>query len=424
MRHYSKCLEDIEAALMFGYPEDMQYKLMDRRGRCLLRCHRLYEAQEALEVASLLVQKSKLSAEDKLKFKQEIKNSMNESVEQSVCEESNLEGQRLIMDFHPCIPGLSSKLEVGYDTRRGRHCLAAQEVSAGEAVCVDIPVTWCLSHNYSLTHCHHCCRSLNADLGGCSGGYPSPLSRQETVLFCSLSCLQVASTSYHRHEAALPLSSIFRIEGAGATTRGRGGGFDEISGAVMMAVRAITQKKLQFFTETDWLSECKESHVPQEVCDDDDILYKYRALFNMVSHHESRSEVDLLSTTMKTVFILQLLSEIHYCNHERDSERLGPIIFHLLEVIQYNSHPIDMVTGDIDPSTNVNLVEIGSAVYPSLAMVCNHSCDPSTIRLSRGRELRMFARQAEDCETKVEWLRTTFGKIIPTHILPAMFQLN
>ena len=56
MRHYSKCLEDIEAALMFGYPEDMQYKLMDRRGRCLLRCYRLYEAQEALEVASLLVQ--------------------------------------------------------------------------------------------------------------------------------------------------------------------------------------------------------------------------------------------------------------------------------------------------------------------------------------------------------------------------------
>ena len=41
MRHCSKCLEDIEAALMFGYPEDMQYKLMDRRGRCLLRGQRV-----------------------------------------------------------------------------------------------------------------------------------------------------------------------------------------------------------------------------------------------------------------------------------------------------------------------------------------------------------------------------------------------
>ena len=84
MGHNSKCLEDIEAALMFGYPEDMQYKLMDRRGRCLLRCQRLYEAQEALEVASLLVQKSKLSAEDKLKFKQDIKDSMNQSLQENL----------------------------------------------------------------------------------------------------------------------------------------------------------------------------------------------------------------------------------------------------------------------------------------------------------------------------------------------------
>lgn len=160
-----------------------------------------------------------------------------------------------------------------------------------------------------------------------------------------------------------------------------------------MAVRAITQKKLQFFTETDWLSGSLESHVPQELCDDDDILYKYRALFSMVSHHEARSDVDLLSTTMKTVFILQLLSEMNYCNQDRDSDTLGPIIFHLLEVIQYNSHPIDMVQGDIDPNTNVKLVEIGSAVYPSLAMVCNHSCDPATIRVSRGREMRLFARR-------------------------------
>ena len=142
------------------------------------------------------------------------------------------------------------------------------------------------------------------------------------------------------------------------------------------------------------MSVSHESHVPQDVGDDDDdILYKYRALFNMVSHHEARSDVDLLSTTMKTVFILQLLNEMNYCDQNRDSDTLGPIIFHLLEDIQYNSHPIDTVQGDIDPNTNVKLVEIGSAVYPSLATVCNHSCDPSTSRVTRGREMRMFARR-------------------------------
>ena len=77
LEDHSKCLEDIEAAMMFGYPEDMQYKLMDRKGRCLLRSQRDFEAQEALEMASLLVQKSKLSSDDKLKFKQDIKTSIS-----------------------------------------------------------------------------------------------------------------------------------------------------------------------------------------------------------------------------------------------------------------------------------------------------------------------------------------------------------
>ena len=31
---------------------------------------------------------------------------------------------------------------------------------------------------------------------------------------------------------------------------------------------------------------------------------------------------------------------------------------------------------------NIELAEVGSAVYPLLASVCNHSCDPTTLRVS------------------------------------------
>ena len=92
-----------------------------------------------------------------------------------------------------------------------------------------------------------------------------------------------------------------------------------------------------------------------------------------------RSEADLLSTAMKTIFILQLLDVMNYTKLDHRNP-LGPLIFHILEAIQYNVHPIDDPTGDIDPNKNVDLVEIGSAVYPSLASCLNHSCDPSTIR--------------------------------------------
>ena len=204
-------------------------------------------------------------------------------------------------------------------------------------------------------------------------------------MFCSLSCLQSACSSYHHHESRVALSQIFSIEG--------GQGFDEISGSVLMVLRIITQNTLEFFTAADWINEEGVKNVPSEVNDDDDGLYKFKCLFNMVRHHQSRSEVDLLSTSMKTIFILQVLEAISFCSVKNDLKTLGPIIFHLLECVQYNSHPIDVVVGDIDPNKNVNLVEIGTAVYPTIATCLNHSCDPSTVRVSRGNTLILVARR-------------------------------
>ena len=155
-----------------------------------------------------------------------------------------------------------------------------------------------------------------------------------------------------------------------------------------MVIRTLTQKKPEFFTDTDWLGQSKQSHIPTEITDDDDGDYKFKSLFNMVTHHENRSDVDLLSTTMKTIFILQMLQAMKYCSSvDENIGKLGPIIFHLLEVVQYNSHPIDIVVEDIDPNKNINLMEIGSAVYPTIATCCNHSCDPSTIRFAHTKFL-------------------------------------
>ena len=104
---HERCLEDIEAALMFGYPEEMQYKLMDRRGRILMASGRKFEAQEALEMASLLVQKSKLSNEDKIKFKQDVKNSMVIGDNSNSESTSNISNPYKEQSYepHPCIPG-------------------------------------------------------------------------------------------------------------------------------------------------------------------------------------------------------------------------------------------------------------------------------------------------------------------------------
>ena len=35
LNEYEKCLSDISAALHFGYPDNLQYKLYERQGTCL-----------------------------------------------------------------------------------------------------------------------------------------------------------------------------------------------------------------------------------------------------------------------------------------------------------------------------------------------------------------------------------------------------
>ena len=376
LAEFEKCLEDLEAALLFGYPEALQYKLFDRKGRSLLGLGRQFEAQEALEVAALLIQKSSLSEEEKLKFRLEIKRVLTEPPR--VLSQSQLPVlPSLASPPHPDLPGLAAQCEVQFSAGRGRHCRASSDCQPGELLLTEAAATWCLSPNLASSHCHHCCAPLH------SLGFPSPRPAQDDcpVLFCSLACLTTATASYLTTETALPLSHIFSL----AQTGGQTGGYDEISGAVMMAIRALTQQPRHLLA----------SPAPRQT--DETVVAtgpdKLEALLNMVSHHGSRSQVDLLSLTMKTVFILQLLAKMNYCSAEEDRDTLGPIIFQLLEVIQYNTHPLDKIVTHIDPNKNLNLVEVGSAVFPTLARCVNHSCDPSTVRVVQGNKIFLFSRR-------------------------------
>ena len=369
LTEYEKCLEDLEAALMFGYPEPLQYKIFDRKARCLMGLGRQFEAQESLEMASLLVQKSSLGEEEKFKFRQEMKRSLTEPRDVSLAQAAVLPS---LTSAHPAISGLAARCEVQFSPGRGRHCTASSDCGPGQLVLTERPATWCLSHNLATSHCHHCCLSLQ------DTGFPSTTPGQDTrpVIFCSLDCLTTATASYHALESALPLSHIFSLGG-------QNGGYDEISGAVMMVIRAITQQPRHL------LLAAREERLETVEAGSD----KLRALLNMVTHHSSRSQVDLLSLTMKTVFILQLLAKMNYCSAEEDRQTVGPIVFQLLEVIQYNTHPLDKVVARIDPNKNLDLLEVGSAVFPTLAQCLNHSCDPSTVRVFHGNQIFLFARR-------------------------------
>ena len=127
-----------------------------------------------------------------------------------------------------------------------------------------------------------------------------PLS--QLVIFCSLSCLHTAISSYHRFslifissrmtfvhllnlivlifihllriEAKLPLSSLFQSSNGTPVANCSSGksktGFDEISGSVLLVLRAVTQQPLGFWTEKDWVGEGSQHLVETEVVGGDE----------------------------------------------------------------------------------------------------------------------------------------------------------
>ena len=289
---HQDCLHDTEAALLFGYPAELQYRLYARQGRSLLAVGRQHEAQEVLELASLTLAQSKLGEQQRLQFKQEIQRSLQQAGggEAAPPDQPAPAWPALISAGLAGRPGLSGAVEVVESAGRGRHCLVRQEVRAGDCLLTELPLTWYLSANQASTHCHHCCGRLGA------AALPSPLQFPPAApQFCRLHCLQTALASYHSREAKLSLASLFSLPGKG---------YDEISGTVLLTIRAVTQRPVEFFTERDWLEgQGKEGEEKED--------YAYRALFSLVTHHETRSQADLLATAIKTVFILQLL-EVTY----------------------------------------------------------------------------------------------------------------
>ena len=60
---HEACLEDVAGALELGYPEDMHYKVHERRGHCLRALGRLEEARQSFNAALETLGKAKVTEE-------------------------------------------------------------------------------------------------------------------------------------------------------------------------------------------------------------------------------------------------------------------------------------------------------------------------------------------------------------------------
>jgi len=383
-KKHEECVDDINAAIYFKYPENMLYKLVDRKAKCQVALGQVDDARISYNRVILLLTQSNLEPAKQDVWKKDITAELEKLKTAVNKPQEKKRPESFIKSVNKNVPQLSDAVEVTYNPLVGRHCTASRDIEAGEIVMVDTSLSTRLICGARLTNCAHCMKTIDL-----TRGKPSPII--VTARFCSTDCLQAAMESYHPVEASINIEKMFWNK--------KEKRFEEMSGNILLTYRSITQKPLQFFLDNPDYDDVNDMFGVESVCEYSD----YRNLFNLAAHRDRKTKDELLSLAIRTAIFLVLLRYGGYMGEKEtpygatmshSEAHLCGIIFHIQEGIQYNLHCVDTVSpskmsGITAPQTNT----VGSALFPTL-LLFNHSCDQNTVRLNiNGNQVMMVAKR-------------------------------
>jgi len=160
LERHEHALGDIEEATRLGYPQDLFYKLEERRARCLLGLNKHNEAVEAFRCALRALDDARILSERKQKFEMDIrmmlavmdkgkqlnetasKNRSRVNVKQKPNRPSEENHSRFIPEKRRNLlyPACSSSMQIMDDgDDLGRHAVATKLIAPGEILIVERP---------------------------------------------------------------------------------------------------------------------------------------------------------------------------------------------------------------------------------------------------------------------------------------------
>ena len=391
-KEYTLAIRDADFAFQNEYPEDLHFKLFERKGQCLSELGNAEEAKVAINLAIASLEKSSLKGERrKAKLL-----SLEKMVQEVKAKEPVQDFIRFNHDLLPklespkeCFPSFNEGIEVKYEKSRGRFCVAKRPIEIGEIVAVEKPYVWMLDREEVKTMCWHCFRPVIS---------PVPCKFCAGVLFCGPECRTQAMDGYHQYECGIT-EVIYQAQ----------------IGGWALAYRAVISKPLEFFLyrkqEFSKRNELMGVSEGQEYNSEDIMTFH-----NLVTHDDVGNKLapELMMQATTAIFLLRCLKRKSYYKNP-DTHEPGPggvltdvelflaqLLHHFMRVTYYNTHEITTATMDTDIEEDggfnmtsnsperLQLRRIGRATNPTLALL-NHSCDPNYRRVSWGKYTIGFA---------------------------------
>ncbi|XP_064603085.1 SET and MYND domain-containing protein 4-like [Liolophura sinensis] len=369
IRMYRLCLEDIAASLKYGYPDELRYKLLDRKARCCFCLGRTEEATTAAKDVEDDLQKSNLDIPKRSKWSEDLKRALFQT---SNADESSSNEPKYFWplperkDTNTKFPCATAAFDLVYTPEKGRYAVATRDIEIGEVVITEEPYAAMLLKPYTKTHCDFCLVRSVA---------PVPCRYCSGVVYCNEHCRDCAWSSYHKTECNYLEVLLEADIGLGRLA------LRMVLTAGLEQVLSLKNKKMDIKDET--FMGCNRDGVYRS----DD----YWAAYALVNHQDNRTVGDLFRRTVMATMLLKLLQQTEFLNSvsgiqlsEDNVFYVGSQILRHIMMLPCNAHEISelvLVPGQLATSRTA---EIGSGLYNTLSLV-NHSCDPSVMRQSYGR---------------------------------------
>ena len=364
MTKYRECLTDISLALKHGYPDDLRYKLYDRRGKCYLKLKDRDRALDAFASLSTALDSSKLSDKDKTTWRANIAKLIKQckSLPAELQEEVEDEFNKL-----PCLtharstrfPKSSEAMDAVYkNEKEGRTTVAKLDIKIGDVISIEKPFSAILFHNLRSSNCHHCFARVLAPLG---------CNACADVRFCSEQCRDDSWNEYHETECKyLKLFQSRAIGHIGHLA------FRTAVRASFLGMKEHAQKKATASLPNGHLSGFNE-----------ELVYgnDYNSVYNLVTHSEGRTSEDHFRFTVVASVLTKILSETNFFGAQNEPPTKEDInfvstrILRHMQIVQCNTHE----ALEIQRNGNFNKSDrrdIGMGLYPTAAL-SNHSCNPN-----------------------------------------------
>lgn len=366
---YQMCLEDIRCAFRYGYPNELRYKLYDRRGQCLLAVGSIDDALESFIEAKQHLNVSELNA----KRRQQLASEIDERILTCGNRKSNasclLDDPTELVNCDKSVPelregkstnypSLSEACDVTYASDRGRFIVAKRDIFPGDVILVEKPYASVLLAENRLNHCDHCFKPTLA---------PIPCTACHHALYCNDECRKAALSSYHDVECRIrPVLS-----------------FSGVDKFAILAVRAVILSRctavLDQAMSTCYLNDDAFPGDRNEIYSAD----SYRAICTLVTHAEHRTVHDLFRRSSIAIFLTRCLQYAGFFDSENPSDdsvaAVGGILLSHLQSFPCNAHEVsefDLVTDAVATSVPH---ELGAGIYATLSLF-NHSCNPAVTR--------------------------------------------